>query len=371
MVNRSSIAEHIIYLNPLIFSFFTILAFSCNRRIETTKPVTENITESVYASGIIKSKDQYQVFANVTGTISRILVTENDLVKKSAALFVILDKSAILNRENATLAADYAEVSANKEKLTDAENSIALAQNKLSNDSIMYQRQTNLWRQNIGTRIELEQRELAYNNSKTALNSANNRYRDLLKELEFRARQAKKNLAISQYREHDFVIESEMNGKVYSLAKKQGEMVNPQTPLAIIGDASVFLLELQIDEYDIAKIKPGQTVLLTMDSYSDQVFEAKLSKIYPLLNERSRSFMAEAEFVKQPPVLIPNLTVEANIVVQAKEKALTIPRSYLIDDSLVIIGKDKKQKVTTGLKDYQKVEILQGINANDIIYKPQ
>lgn len=202
------------------------------------------------------------------------------------------------------------------------------------------------------------------------MNSANDRYSDLLKDLEFKARQAKKNLAISQYRESEFVIKSDMDGKVYSLAKEQGEIINPQTPLAIIGDASVFLLELQIDEYDIAKVKLGQTVLLTMDSYPNHVFEARISKIYPLLNERTRSFIAEAEFVKQPPVLIANLTAEANIVIQVKEKALTIPRSYLIDDSMVLVGKDKKHKVMTGLKDYQKLEILKGINASDMIYKP-
>lgn len=370
MTKGSNISERIVCLNRLLLSSFVILFFSCVQKKETTRPVIENITESVYASGVIKSKNQYQVFANVTGIITKILVTENDLVKNGTPLLVVLDKSVILNRENATLAADYAEVSANKEKITDAKNSIALAQDKLSNDSLLYQRQKNLWSQNIGTRIELEQRKLAYTNSNAALNSANNRYNDLLKELEFRARQAKKNLAISQYRESEFVIKSDMDGKIYSLEKEQGEMINPQTPLAVIGDASNFLVELQIDEYDIAKIKLGQTVLLTMDSYSDQVFEAKISKIYPLLNERTRSFTAEAEFVKQPPVLIPNLTAEANIVIQTKEKALTIPRSYLLDDSFVLTRKDKRQKVTTGLKDYQKVEILKGINENDIIYKP-
>ena len=371
MTKRSNTFERILCLDRKLLAGFAILFFSCAQKNETTRPVTENITESVYASGVVKSKNQYQVFANVSGTISKILVTENDLVKKGTPLFVVEDKSVILNRENATLAADYAAVSANKEKLTDAKNNIALAQNKLSNDSMMYYRQKNLWSQNIGTRNELEQRELAFTNSRTALNSANNQYRDLLKELEFRAGQAKTNLAISQYRESDFVVKSDMEGKIYSLAKEPGEMINPQTPLAVIGNASVFLLELQIDEYDIARIKPGQKVLLTMDSYSDQVFEATISKLYPLLNERTRSFIAEAEFVKQPPVLIPNLTAEANIVIRTKENALTIPRSYLIDDSFVLTGKDKKQKVTTGLKDYQKVEILNGITANDLIYKPQ
>lgn len=56
-------------------------------------------------------------------------------------------------------------------------------------------------------------------------------------------------------------------------------MVTPQTPLAVIGDATVFILEMQIEEYDIAKIKLGQIVLLTMDSYKEEVFEASVSKI--------------------------------------------------------------------------------------------
>ena len=103
-------------------------------------------------------------------------------------------------------------------------------------------------------------------------------------------------------------------------------MVNPQTPLATIGDAFIFLLEMQIDEYDVAKVKLGQKVLLTMDSYKNEVFEARVSKINPMMNERSKSFTIEAEFIKQPSVLYPNLTAEANIIIQVKQNALTIPR---------------------------------------------
>jgi multidrug efflux pump subunit AcrA (membrane-fusion protein) len=158
---------------------------------------------------------------------------------------------------------------------------------------------------------------------------------------------------------------------VYSLIKEPGEMVSPQTPLAVIGDATLFLLEMQIDEYDIAKIKLGQTVLLTMDSYKGQMFEAKVSKIIPLMNERSKSFTVEAEFVKQPPVLYPNLTAEANIIIRSKENALIIPRSYLLNDSFVRVGKNKIKKVVTGLKDYQKVEIVNGLTFHDVIFKPR
>ena len=147
-------------------------------------------------------------------------------------------------------------------------------------------------------------------------------------------------------------------------------MLNTQSPVAIIGDAVDFLLELQVDEYDIARIRIGQKVVLNLDSYKGQVFEAVITKINPIMNDRSRSFTVEAGFVTKPPVLYPNLTTEANIILQTKEKALLIPRNYLIDDSVVILQNKEKRKVTTGLKDYNKVEILNGLTSNDIILMP-
>jgi HlyD family secretion protein len=156
---------------------------------------------------------------------------------------------------------------------------------------------------------------------------------------------------------------------VYSLLKEKGEMVNTQSVIAIVGDANDFILELQVDEYDIAKIKIGQKVFINMDSYKGQVFEAKVSKINPIMNERSKSFLIEAVFTTKPPTLYPNLTTEANIVIQTKENALTIPRAYLIDEAYVLLENNQKVKVETGLKDYQKVEILRGVTANTVIYK--
>ena len=107
-----------------------------------------------------------------------------------------------------------------------------------------------------------------------------------------------------------------------------------------------------------------------MDSYKGEVFEGAVSKIDPFMNERTKSFTVEATFTKQPQVLYPNLTAQANIIIKEKKNALTIPRNYLINDSLVVIQKDKRKEVKTGIKDYRKVEILSGLTADDIIYKP-
>jgi hypothetical protein len=87
------------------------------------------------------------------------------------------------------------------------------------------------------------------------------------------------------------------------------------------------------------------------------------------MNERSRTFTVVAEFTKKPPVLYPNLSTEANIIILSREKALTIPRSFLMQDSLVMLENKQTRKVETGLKDYLKVEILSGLSADETILK--
>lgn len=353
-----------------LFVLAVLLSFSCKKKTATTNPVQEKITESVYASGVIKSDNQYQVFSLVNGLVKELLVTEGDMVKKGDPIIRVTDITARLNNENAQIAADYSSVAANADKLNELKIDIATAKAKMDNDASLAQRQRNLWTQGIGTRNEMDLRDLNYKNSTNAYHAAQLRYTDLQKQLNFQAKQSQKNLQIANNTAADYIIKSETNGKVYSLLKEKGEMVNTQSPVAIVGDASGFLLELQVDEYDIAKILPGQKILLSMDSYKGQVFEATVKKIDPLMNAQSKSFTVEAVFTKPPPALYPNLTTEANIIIAVKEKALTIPRSYLLEDGYVLLANEEKRKVTTGLKDYQKVEILSGITVNDVIYKP-
>ncbi|MER3472065.1 MAG: RND transporter [Chitinophagaceae bacterium] len=344
--------------------------YSCGKKVEKTTVAIQNITESVYASGIVKSRNQYEVFATVNGLIKTIFVKEGDLVKAGQPILALVDETSRLSAQQAQLNAAYSSVNANRDKLNELRANIDLARSKMQNDSLLYERQKTLWSQQIGTRFELEQRQLAYQNSSTAYRSAILRYNDLQKQLNFAAQQSQKSAQISNTVLSDYTIKSKINGRVYTITKEQGEMVTMQTPIAIIGDANSFLLELQVDEYDIGKIRIGQKVLVSMDSYKGQTFEALIEKIDPIMNERSRSFKVDAAFTTPPPTLYPNLTVEANIIIQTKQNALTIPRNYLIDDSLVILENKEQRKVTVGVKDYQKAEIINGLKKDEVILKP-
>ena len=345
--------------------------FSCGSKTQFIQPITETISESVYASGFVKSAGQYQVFAKANGILEKSWVAKGDLVKKGQILFSISNDVSALTRDNAQLAASNADIRANRDKLQELSLSIDVSKKKMENDRLVLERQRRLWKDQIGTRFELEQRELAYTNSTSAYQSAQLRYNELKKQLNFTSAQSKKSLSISTSMLSDYTVRSEVNGRVYSILKEKGEAVSPQMPLALIGDASAFTLIMQVDENDIVHILPGQKIAVTMDSYKGKLFEAEVDKINPLMNERSRSFEVEAHFTKSPEVLYPNLTLEANIILHRKENALTIPRSYLLDNDSVWVSKKEKRKVVVGLKDYQKVEILQGLSSKDKIYLPQ
>lgn len=349
----------------------SLLLFSCSDEDENSIfPETGQISESVYASGQILAVNQYDAFTNASGPIQEIFVSEGDSVDIGTPILAIYSEREKLNRESAEITRNYADLKTNQSKLRDLQLTIDLAKSKMTNDSLLYDRQKHLWEQNIGTEIQLEQKELAYENSKAAYSAAQLRYEDLKREIEFNEKNASKNLAISQVLESDYILKSKIKGTIYALLKEKGEMVTPQIALAVLGSTGEFLLELKVDEYDISKVKLGQTILVSMDSYKGEAFEAKVVKIYPIMDSNTKSFTIEAKFTKAPPRLYPNLTLEANIILEVKENALIIPRGYLIDDKFILNESGDSIPVKVGIRNYQSAEILEGISASTKIIKP-
>lgn len=345
---------------------------ACGTRQETTTPQAGPITEAVYASGIIKARDQYQAYPAVTGIVAEVHVHAGDSVRKGDALFTIDDKATALGTQRAELALELLRQNAGSGSpvLEQLRLAVEQAHTRLVNDSLNYVRQKALWDKQIGSRAELDGRELAYTSARNALLTAQKAYTETRTRLSNELRMAENEMALRRAAQGDHTVRSLLDGRVYDVLIERGELANPQRPLATLGRADAFLLELQVDEYDIVRVKPGQDVLITMDSYKGQVMEGTVSRVDPLMNERSRTFTVEAVFKQPPPVLYPNLTAEANIVLARKERALTIPAAYLVDDRYVLVGKGERREVQVGLRDLQRVEVLGGIDTATVILHP-
>ncbi|MCI0751497.1 MAG: response regulator [Flammeovirgaceae bacterium] len=66
----------------LLASVVMILLNGCTNSSNTITPTTKPLIEDVYASGFIKSKDEYQLFSQAEGYLNQKLVNDGDQVKK-------------------------------------------------------------------------------------------------------------------------------------------------------------------------------------------------------------------------------------------------------------------------------------------------
>lgn len=359
-------------MKPFILLCLCLAFWSCKKTKESFQITYGDITESVYASGKIKAIDQHNIYSTVNGILENIDVKVGDNVITGQTLFEIDNLTSELNTENARIALDLSAENNRKgsDRLEEIELNVNFAHEKLELDSTLFCRQKKLWEQNIGTQIEFEQKKLNYNNSLTNYQTALKKLSQLKTQLKNELSRASINYDISKKLSGDYAIKSTLNGKIYDILRENGELVTPQTPLAIIGKADTFLLELAVDENDIIKVNPGQSIIITMDSYKGDALDAIVDKIYPIMNERTRTFMVESHFINPPKKLFPNLSVEANIIIQTKKNIVTIPNNYIIDGKYVLVGENEKREIKTGLKDYQKTEVIEGLKENETIYKP-
>lgn len=358
-----------------VFCFsITIFIVSCSKNdTEEIQPTVGSITESVYASGIIKSENQYTVYATVSGVLQKIKVTPGQTIAKGQTLFQIESDKASLTTENARLAYQLSNENSRyiQDKIAEMETKVQMAKDKLVVDESVYNRNKNIKQYKVISEVEYERIELTYKNSKSNYESAVKQLSQLKLQLKNEQSRNSNNLKISEKSQSDFEVKSAFSGELFDVLVKEGTLITSQMPLAVIGEKNKYLLELDVDENDMVKVILGQKIVVTLDSYKGKVFEAKVDKIYPIMDERSRTFKIEAHFDNPPAKLYPNLTAEANIIIQTKKNALTIPKSYLIDDKFVLVNEDEKRQVKIGLNDYQNVEILEGLTAGETIYKPK
>lgn len=354
----------------LFIALFGLL--SCSEDRESTKPVYKELVEAVYSSVLIEPKDAYKVNASITGYIDEVLVKEGDVVKAGDVLFVISSKPIQLNEQNAQLNYELLKDTYAGEANVIEEMKLDLksARLKMQNDSLNFVRFKSLYDKNAVSKFEYDNANLTYEISRNNYSSLKKRIARKEKELKNQINQSRNSLNASALKTADYTIKSNLSGKVFQLFKEKGEYISMQEPLAIIGDEKDFYIKMLIDEVDISKIEIGQKVLVSLEAFKNKVFEAKINKIAPKMDERTQTFEIEAVFTEFPSILYMGLTGEGNIVINEKKKALVIPREYLVSGNKVET-ENGMVKVITGLSNWSYIEILSGVEESTLIYKPK
>lgn len=340
---------------------------ACNQQ-ESIKPSRKKIVEAVFASGNIITENQYIITSQADGYLSKSFYKEGDAVKAGQILFIIENNAQTAQLENAELGYQnsVSNVSYDSPILQQLMAQRIQVKNKLETDSLNFARYQRIVHSGAVSVIDYDKAKVSFENSKQDLISINNQLSDTKNKLQLEVSNYKSNLAIQQNASSFYKIRAEVEGVVFQIQKKRGELIKRGEPVAEIGSGK-FIAKLFIGEEDINKLKLGQEVYIELNAEKNKSYKAHLSKIYPYFDSKEQSFIAEATFDENITNLKSGTQFQANIKTNEKANAMVIPVQYLLPGDFILDNKNKQVKVTVGIRTSDWIEILSGIDASTSI----
>jgi HlyD family secretion protein len=163
----------------------------------------------------------------------------------------------------------------------------------------------------------------------------------------------------------DTAVTSPLDGVVLTREVEPGELVTLNQALFEIADLRALVIELHVDEADIARVRDGATpsaVALTFYAFGSRAFPAKVLEILPGPDRVRRSYTVRVHLDAPLPGLRVGMTAEANIIVARKDDVLLLPAEALDGDAAWFVedGRAVRRPVTVGLRDLTRVEVVTG-----------
>lgn len=352
-----------------IFLLASVLFFSCNNDKEI-KPIKQDIKELVFASGELEWDNAYNLTAQTDGVLTNSNFEVGDFVSKGKTLAAIDNK---INEINAQAAKEQLLIS--NENLTDnspqiqqLKQNIQFAENKYKQDKIQVERYKKLYETQSIAKVELENIQLNASNSLSSLNALKKQILQIQQQAKQQQINAKGQVLNNQViKNYNSIVVTE-SGTVIKKLKTNGDYVKKGEIIATIANAQKVEAVLNVDENSIGKVKLGQTVFVQLNTNKNTTYNGKISEILSAFDEQSQSFICKVNFDKPFENSLFGTQLEANILVGEKKNALLIPRDYVgFGNKVNVKDKDEYVIIKPGIISTVYVEVLEGINENDIL----
>jgi RND family efflux transporter MFP subunit len=172
------------------------------------------------------------------------------------------------------------------------------------------------------------------------------------------------------------IIYAPYDGMVLSSAYREGEYAGPGAP-AISVISGEFIIKAEINETDMVNLKVGQDAAIRLDAYFENEFSGKITEISPI--STNIGGVVSFEIIVKPgtsdaPALLYGLSASLDIVTSGAEDILYVPIQSVFEEdgkSYVNVpgegGELEKVEVTTGIYNFDFIEIKSGLSEGDII----
>lgn len=189
------------------------------------------------------------------------------------------------------------------------------------------------------------------------------------------ARERLNNLGITSEKSKDsrsIIITSPARGIVLNKKVEAGMRFAPGDQVFRIADLSTVWVIADIYEQDLAYIHAGETATVILDALHEKHFTAKIAYLYPTMNASTRTTPVRLELANPEGVLRPGMFAHVEVAIAKSTPQLTVPLSAVIDngDQQIVLkmlsgGQFQSQIVRLGMRDYEQVEILDGVQRGD------
>ena len=177
-----------------------------------------------------------------------------------------------------------------------------------------------------------------------------------------------KNLSENTY------LHSPINGVVTARNYDVGDMFTGQLPLLTVMQINPVKLKINISESFYSKIKVGMQVDVKVDVFENETFPAKVSLIYPVIDERTRTFTVELKLSNPGSKVRPGMFARVNMNF-GTEKHVVVPDRSVVKQSgsgsrFVFVYNDGKVKYTQielGRRIGNEYELLSGVSNGEQI----
>lgn len=340
-----------------------------------------DIQAVVSAPGQIDPKVKVNISAHVVGKIEKLYFEEGQTVRRGDRL-VELEKIAFsaASDQAASMVANR-RIEVNRARLT-----LESARRNL-------QRAESLSREGVLNQELLDRSRLEYDTARTSLASAE----EAVRQAEAALRQAREDLQRT-------TIVAPMSGRIVQKNAEEGEVVitgtmnNPGSVIAVLADLSEVLVEADVGETEVVKVKIGQPADIRVDAIPEGVFKGSVVEIGSSAAQRAgvstgiRYFTVKVAIASPDERLRPGMTAQVDIITEARKSALAVPVQSVVErteeeltkgrrrsaagdseakkDKYVFVvsdGEARPLKVATGISNATHVAILSGLKGEEKI----
>ena len=273
------------------------------------------------ATGYITARRQATVSAQITGTLTQVLIEEGDHVTKGQVLARLEDSGyrANLDAARASALAAQAQVAQVQAQLTQAQADSA--------------RQQSLVGRGLVSKQLAEQARTAVASDQAQLNAQ----RRQVAAAKAQARVAEVNYSYT-------VVRAPFAGVVTDKAAQVGEIVSPlsagggftRTGVGTIVDMDSLEIDVDVNEAYIGRVKPNMPAEAVLDAYPDWTIPAHVIAIVPAADRGKATIKVRVALEKKDARIVPDMGVRVSFLEQAPKAGAPPPKGVLVPAKAIV-----------------------------------